>query len=200
MKNEPIESREETWSVFQCIQNTALELFSKRGYENVSVEDVCAAADLTKPTFYRHVASKKALFLSFFQVTENELSFLQDLKKYADPIQGILTIYRFFFEVCSQYGRDMFTTLIQLTLLSPRAEFDPKNELKQTLLHLIDKGQRNGTINNDLELETMLSVLNSYYYGYCFFYCSRAEETGGMEECCSQMRHLLETGGKCHEG
>ena len=41
---------------------TALELFSRQGYEAVSVSDIAGALGMTKGALYRHYASKRAIF------------------------------------------------------------------------------------------------------------------------------------------
>ncbi len=45
------------------IERTILELSLERGYENVTVEDVCAQCDISKKTFFNYYASKEAALL-----------------------------------------------------------------------------------------------------------------------------------------
>ncbi len=42
----------------------ALKEFAERGYDATSVDDICAAAGVSKGAFYHHFESKQALFLS----------------------------------------------------------------------------------------------------------------------------------------
>lgn len=44
------------------ILKSALELFSTRGYEATSVREICAAADITKPTLYHFFGSKEGVY------------------------------------------------------------------------------------------------------------------------------------------
>jgi TetR/AcrR family transcriptional regulator len=44
------------------ILKSALELFSKKGYDATSVREICAAARLTKPTLYHFYGSKEGVF------------------------------------------------------------------------------------------------------------------------------------------
>ncbi len=43
------------------ILQAALSLFASRGYDSVSVQDVCDASGVTKPTLYYHFGSKRGL-------------------------------------------------------------------------------------------------------------------------------------------
>ena len=46
------------------IETAAARLFAERGYAGTRLDDVAAAAGVTKPMVYRHFASKKALYLA----------------------------------------------------------------------------------------------------------------------------------------
>ncbi len=46
------------------ITESAIKLFSDRGYEAASVDDICAKAGVSKGAFYHHFESKQVLFLA----------------------------------------------------------------------------------------------------------------------------------------
>ena len=46
------------------IMESAIRLFSNRGYNAASVDDICAEAGISKGAFYHHFESKQALFLA----------------------------------------------------------------------------------------------------------------------------------------
>ena len=46
------------------IEAAAARLFAEHGYAATRLDDIAAAADVTKPILYRHFASKKALYLA----------------------------------------------------------------------------------------------------------------------------------------
>ena len=49
------------------IERTALRLFAESGYAGTRLDDIAAAAMVTKPILYRHFASKKALYLALLE-------------------------------------------------------------------------------------------------------------------------------------
>lgn len=54
-------------------------LFGERGYEGTTVEDVAAAAGVTKPIVYRHFGSKEGLYLAILERHQSDLpSFAAD--------------------------------------------------------------------------------------------------------------------------
>jgi AcrR family transcriptional regulator len=55
------------------IERAAGRLFAERGYAGTRLDDVAAAADVTKPVLYRHFESKKALYLELLRRHRNDL-------------------------------------------------------------------------------------------------------------------------------
>jgi AcrR family transcriptional regulator len=49
------------------IEQAAVRLFAMSGYAGTRLEDIAAAANVTKPILYRHFASKKALYLALLE-------------------------------------------------------------------------------------------------------------------------------------
>lgn len=52
--------------------NTALDLFSSKGFEATIMRDIAKKADLSLGAFYRYFGSKDELILSFYQSTANK--------------------------------------------------------------------------------------------------------------------------------
>ena len=52
--------------------STAVRLFIEKGYNNVTINDICDACEITKPTFYYHFKSKQDIILHYYDhVIEN---------------------------------------------------------------------------------------------------------------------------------
>ncbi|MEU7648738.1 TetR/AcrR family transcriptional regulator [Streptomyces huasconensis] len=56
----------------QAISETAIALFLEKGFDQVSVAEVAAAAEVSKPTLFRYFASKEDLVLHRFADHEDE--------------------------------------------------------------------------------------------------------------------------------
>src|SRR5262245_64316436 len=57
----------------QEIYRAAMELFVARGFEAVTVEDICHAADVAKGTFFLHFPTKDTLLLEYGEQVCEEL-------------------------------------------------------------------------------------------------------------------------------
>ncbi|WP_326548971.1 mycofactocin system transcriptional regulator [Mycolicibacterium sp. ND9-15] len=71
--------RSTTWD---HISNVAIDLFAARGFEDVSVEDVAAAAGIARRTLFRYYPSKNALPWGDFDA---HLAHMRDLLADVDP-------------------------------------------------------------------------------------------------------------------
>ena len=71
---------------WEHISNVAIDLFAKRGFDEVSVDDVAEAAGIARRTLFRYYPSKNALPWGDFDV---HLTLMRDLLSNLDPDVGI---------------------------------------------------------------------------------------------------------------
>ena len=48
------------------ICESAIELFASKGYDEVSVNEICRAVNITKPTFYKYVKTKEDILFHYY--------------------------------------------------------------------------------------------------------------------------------------
>ncbi|MFZ0059155.1 MAG: MerR family transcriptional regulator [Acidimicrobiales bacterium] len=92
---------EEGTSVDERLVEAGLTLFSRRGYADVSIDDVCRSALIAKGSFYRHYSSKGALFVAVAEEaarrTEREFEASSsgggDVASAIDGLAGVLVPY-----------------------------------------------------------------------------------------------------------
>ena len=77
----------------ELIARAAGRLFAERGYAGTRLEDVAAAAEVTKPIVYRHFGSKKGLYLALLIKHEDDLpSFFEGVEDVVETEQVVRTI------------------------------------------------------------------------------------------------------------
>ena len=70
----------------ETIVQAAGRLFAQSGYAGTRLEDVAAAAHVTKPIVYRHFQSKKALYLALLEKHEADLpTFFEGVDELLEP-------------------------------------------------------------------------------------------------------------------
>lgn len=80
----------------------ARQLFSARGYANVSTEEIVRTARVTRGALYHHFSSKSDLFLAVFEDAQREIAgrIHQAAVAAPDPWTGLLAGCRAFLETC----------------------------------------------------------------------------------------------------
>ncbi|MCX5380903.1 TetR/AcrR family transcriptional regulator [Streptomyces sp. NBC_00091] len=152
---------------------TALELFLERGFDAVSVADVAAAAEVSKPTLFRYFPSKEDLVLDRFADHQDEAArivrdrpagrtpvravhehFLAALAE-RDPITGlcdhpnVLAFQGLLYSTASLEGRLAHYTAREVELLAGvlEAEAVPPLTARLAALHLVTVRQELGREN-----------------------------------------------------
>jgi len=81
------------------IEQVALGLFRTRGFDRVTVEDICARAGVSPATFYRHFGTKDAVIFSyrgdFDRALREAIDAAADLPEHARLIAVLETFARF---------------------------------------------------------------------------------------------------------
>jgi AcrR family transcriptional regulator len=89
----------------ELILEAAGELFGERGYAHTSLDEIAAAAGVTKPILYRHFDSKKALYLALLERHRDDLPrFFERVPpdlSFDERVEAILEVW---FEYVAEHG------------------------------------------------------------------------------------------------
>jgi len=150
----------------------AIREFATLGFAKATVQDIAAAAGLSKPMFYRHFTNKQAIFE---RVVEQVLAQWQTtLGEAVSQISGGAEAeLRAFFLESLEYGRRntliarLITRDTQL-LVTARSDVNARAvaELKRMLEDILERGQVAGEIRNDIAVPHMADLLTEVHYAY----------------------------------
>ncbi|GAA0434044.1 TetR/AcrR family transcriptional regulator [Streptomyces luteireticuli] len=110
----------------------ALDLFSRRPPEHVSLDDIAAAAGISRPLVYHYFAGKQSLYEAVLHRAAEDLAEL-----FAEPHQGppgerLLGVVRRFFDVAEEPGAGYAVLLRESTDLTGRVR-------EAAYAHLLDQ-------------------------------------------------------------
>jgi AcrR family transcriptional regulator len=71
MKKARLTRKQQAEQTRQRLFNTAMGLFDKKGYDRVTVDEICAKAGVSKGAFYNHFKSKDQVVLETFMQADN---------------------------------------------------------------------------------------------------------------------------------
>lgn len=115
----------------ELLLETALERFSRLGYEGCGVQEICDAAGVTKPTLYHHYGSKRGLLDALIRrLTESLLEaigmvlpYRSDLPATLDRLTGV------FFNHAARFPREY---RYYLSLLMAPASSESRDAVRST--------------------------------------------------------------------
>jgi AcrR family transcriptional regulator len=87
------------------VMNEAGRLFGERGYGHTTLDEIAAAAGVTKPILYRHFDSKKALYMALLERHRDDLpKFIERVPPDLPMDQRINAILETWFAYVEEYG------------------------------------------------------------------------------------------------
>ena len=146
---------------------TAASLFADRGFDKVSIREICDAVGIRKPTLYYYFKDKENLLLEMIRFSHEfgNRIFEEHVEKpadFLDKIRGLIFGRKIFIQKYPQFFR--FHAMIHLLTVPERV----KTELVQNVTTLMIRlrnilyiGQQQGYIAPDEDLDLMLMTLIS---------------------------------------
>src|SRR5512139_3216729 len=146
------------------ILESAIKLFSKRGYNKASVDDICAEAGISKGALYHHFESKQALFLalldSWLQTIDNAIEASKD-KTAPETFMQMTEAFPYIFKTANE----SLPMLLEFSLQASRdkkiweASIAPYRRYHKYFTSLIKKGVEEGSfVEVDPELAARMIV------------------------------------------
>jgi AcrR family transcriptional regulator len=86
---------------YEELQRVALTLFAARGFDHVTIEDICAEAEVSKTTFYRYFDSKEDVLLGSSQQKLAEMAAAHAQRPASES--AIVAVRNAFLEVAAEY-------------------------------------------------------------------------------------------------
>lgn len=149
----------------QKIFNAAAELFSVRGYHQVSVREICEACNVTKPVLYYYFRDKEDLLAEMVKEIHRRfeviiLGHISEDQKFQQNLEG-------FFKGCleiADYNEPIMNlsgTMQFASLPDGIRELHDQIHKKQMkfLRKIFERGKKEGTIPHNVDLEMMLLSL-----------------------------------------
>lgn len=143
------------------IFGAAMTLFRERGFDEVTVEQVCAAADVAKGTFFQHFPSKVALLDEWNRELAGELA-----DRLRDPRDSALLQYRTVIEHLVEHWQrrpNAMRALLRELLAAPAPErHEPAREgrdLRVVVEEAVRRGQQRGELRAQVSARLAAATL-----------------------------------------
>lgn len=148
----------------QDIVNAGMNLFIKRGFERVSVEDICRSLDISKPTLYKYV-QKKEMILSYYyqQKSVDCLPEVYDYLAKGRPAKALQHLFTSLHELAMTMGPELYSAYRIYTLTDPdylSLHSRPQVKVLETCLEQLQQKHYISSNGSPHKLAMMLMDLN----------------------------------------
>jgi AcrR family transcriptional regulator len=149
------------------ILDTALELFESRGYEETTVGEIAERADIAYGTFFNHFPAKLDLLRELADRTLSELfEDVEEVRKNPGSFSDHLVVV---FENAAASAVEkgpQARELIQAMMTSayPELAVSDDRRMRRMFELLLQDGQASGAIRDDVDLETLVEVVQGAWY------------------------------------
>lgn len=157
----------------QKIFSTALALFDEKGYDNVTINDICHQIGLTKGAFYHHFNSKSDILIMKYKFNENSLLKYYHSISSDKPLQKLEKIIKRFLDYPKITSLEEMKSSFKVQIDSHYQEFVGGDSAvqKNILIKIIEEGQSTGDIRNDMPVELLADIIIRYKFGLYIEWC-----------------------------
>jgi AcrR family transcriptional regulator len=157
------------------IFDTALDLLVKEGYDRVTVDEICAAAGVSKGTFYHHFKSKdQAILEEFLKIDRYYQEILPDILRLEDIYARMTEFTRLALAYMERQGKNLMKVAYYSQISPDRKSSpvaSPDRALYSIVSGLIRDAQERGEVRKDLDsmevAETLIRAIRGIVYDWC---------------------------------
>lgn len=153
----------------KTIISAAIKLFKDKGYENVSVNDICKEAGIARSTFYLTFAGKKEIIdkiLSDVRLDRDE--FFGDFIVAENDFERMWILCNRYLTVAINFGPKLVGSLLRLELLGELDIMGMVHKVDEWMIKLLSNSQKTGVILSPEPAERIapIGVDLAYYSTY----------------------------------
>lgn len=156
----------------KSVIEAAVVLFKEKGYENVSVNDICKAAGVARSSFYLMFSGKKDIvdrILSDVRLDSNELT--NDLITAKNDYERMWVLCNRYLKVANSFGPEMTGTMFRLELLDEIDLLDEVHKIDDWMIELTRNAQEMGVIKSPEPAEIIAPASVSIVYYATYEWC-----------------------------
>lgn len=151
----------------EMITATALDLFESKGYDQVTIQDICAASGITKPTFYHYVESKESLILDLYdQVISDLFQHTYELLTLKSSYEQLVYIFGKLSNETMRFRADLISVLLMSNLKNDSQSFSMRDTMTRLCRTIIEQAQEKGEIRNSSDPAVLYNGIAHMFTGY----------------------------------
>lgn len=154
------------------IYRVASKLFLEKGYNDVTVDDICTACDISKRTFYYHLKSKNDILFHYYDhVIDNITPLLIEMLGIDSSWDQLILMFDHLINMMMNLGPDINSQLLSINLQDNKNTFDLRQNLTDIAIQIIANGQADKQIRNLSDPADLYRSAAYMFTGYEYMWC-----------------------------
>lgn len=171
----------------------ASKLFKEEGFNHVTVENICAACNISKRTFYYHLKSKNdILFYYYDHIIENINPLLIQMLNTNSNWEQLILIFDNLINNMEYLGPDINSQLLLINLQDNKNTFDLRQDLADIAIQIIKNGQNNKQIRNSNNASDLYRSAAYMFTGYEYMWCVKDGKFPWKEQFYNSLENLFD--------
>jgi AcrR family transcriptional regulator len=160
------------------IYTTALRLFYAKGYDKVTVDDICKKVGVSKGAFYDHFKSKDQVIVDLFLKVADQIyaKFVStELDSQKNSLEKLFLLGMKAVDYSKSVGMDTLIVSYRAQInLNKRAGpiASEKRTIFKIVQKLVEEGQASGEIRTDLSRDDITRIIVRYFRGIVYNWCA----------------------------
>ena len=173
------------------IFDIAVSLMEERGYNNLTIEDICQRANVSVGSFYHYYKTKEDVFFELYKKADEyfEETVIPDLlSHYEGSVERIIHFFGFYGRYNNEKGLE---NVSQLYSTKNKLFKDNRRYMVQSLIGLIREGQKKGELSSDFSAEEISNYLFIFSRGIIMDWCIHDGDYDLEKRFIAMMRNFL---------
>ena len=158
----------------QLIADTAVQLFRKNGYENVSVNEICKAAGLSRSSFYSAFSGKRDIIDYILAKAKlDETAVLHHFIDAKNDFERMWALCDRYLDIAYMFGPELTGTLLRLELMGQLDNLKQIHAADDWFIRLMRNCQQTGVILSTEPAEVVAPMGVDVVYMVTYDWCRR---------------------------
>lgn len=154
---------------YENIYNAAMSLVERKGFENITVEEICTKAGVSVGSFYNYFKSKQDILNLIFKKADNYfLNTVANELKDGNAYENIVTFSIHYAKYCELIKIEQLKQIYNTS----NTLFIEKGRSMQILFQsIIEEGMESGELETDMESEKVVEYFFIAFRGIIYDWC-----------------------------